>query len=366
LSAPRSSLAELIKELTQSGNSYATPSARTRPRNASIAKTEALSPVIRMNTKAARSSARPMPFAQIWRNLFAAFCFFAMPPFLFAGEFPFLFTPVSAAASGGMHVAAEDGVFTLLGNPALLNAVSQSMYFSLSGGIGNFIEDGTAQTMMPPVYYTVAGPLALGTVSKGVGYGLFNYIRIHEDGIDLHGIGSAGIDWILVDGASLKLDLGLSPRFLFSYTQADSGVLSAVSLTPGILLSLGDRFSAGISYANALSGALRANESGSEFTMVSSSLDVGIMAGAISNAALGLTLFADYRNILGLLGDDAGDPLGQLGCGLRAEFGNSFWISFGLSESFFAAGFGLNLGPVKLETAFFASGVEAGIKIVRD
>jgi hypothetical protein len=265
-----------------------------------------------------------------------------------------------------MHTAAEEGVYTLLGNPALLNAVSQSMFVALSGGIGDFFKDGAIEAAMPPAHYTVAGPLAIGTISKGVGYGLFNYIRIREDGTDVHFIGSAGIDWILIDAASLKLDFGLSPRLLFSDTQADSTILAVASLTPGMLISLGDRFSAGLNYSGAVSGGFFMDAKDSGFRQGSSSLDIGLAAGIVSNAALGLTLFADYRNILSFFGDDAGDPLRQLGCGLRAEFGSSIWLSLGLFELSPAVGLGLNLGTVKLEAAFFANGLEAGIKIVRD
>jgi hypothetical protein len=298
--------------------------------------------------------------------LVLAFCLLAVPLSLCAEDTPFLFTPVSAAGSGGMHTAAEEGVYTLLGNPALLNAVNQSMFVTLSGGIGGFFKDSAIETAMPPAHYTVAGPLAIGTISKGVGYGLFNYIRIYEDGTDIHLIGSAGIDWILINTASLKLDFGLSPRLLFSLIQTNAAILSAASLTPGMLFSLGDRFSIGFNYSNAVSGGFFTEANGSRFSRVSSSLDIGLMAEIVSNAALGLTLFADYRNILSFFGDDAGDPLRQLGCGIRAEFGSIVWLSLGLFELSPAVGLGLNLGPVKLETAFFANGVEAGIKIVRD
>jgi hypothetical protein len=303
-------------------------------------------------------------FSKICRRLVLGFCFFAMSLPLFAEKTPFLVTPVSAAGSGGMHVAAEEGVYTLLGNPALLNAVSQSMFVALSGGIEDFFKDGAFQVSMP---YTVAGPLAIGTISKGVGYGLFNYIRFHEDGTDIHFIGSAGIDWILVDTASLKLDFGLSPRLLFSYALTEySHILSALSLTPGVLCTLGDWFSVGISCADAISGGFFMDGTGSTFTYVSSSLDVGLSALIISNAALGLTLFADYRNILRSLISDTGEPMRRFGGGIRAEFGNSFWLSLGLFELSPTAGFGLNLGVIRLETAFFANGVEAGIRIVRN
>jgi hypothetical protein len=285
---------------------------------------------------------------------------------LFAQEEAFQFTPVSAAGSGGMHTAAEEGVYTLLGNPALLNSVAQSMYFAVSAGIGDVYQNGNFETSVPPAFYTMAGPLAFGVVSKGVGYGVFNGFRFHENGVDAHFIGSAGIDWILIDTAGVKLDFGLSPRLLFGYMQEKPTLLAAASITPGLLCSLGERFSLGISYNDAVSVAYYMEKVDSKVTRIYSSLNFGIAAGVVSNAVLGLTLFADYRNILGFLDGDATDPLRQFGCGVRAEFRKNFWLSLGMFEMSPTAGFGLNLGAVKLEASYFSNGVEAGIKIVRD
>jgi hypothetical protein len=296
---------------------------------------------------------------------FFIFRFFAMPP-LFAQEAAFQFTPVSVAGSGGTHVAAEDGVYTLLGNPALLSSVTQSMYFAVTGGIGNIYQDGKMETTIPPVYYTVAGPLAFGVVSKGVGYGIFNCLRLHENGLDMHFTGSAGIDWILINTPDIKLDFGLSPRLLLSYMQEKPTLLSAASITPGFLCSLGDRFSLGISYNDAASIAYYMEKNDSKVTRINSSLDIGLAAGLVSNAAFGLTLFADYRDIIVFFDDDAGDPLRQLGVGARVDFRNRFWLLLGMLELAPTVGIGFNLGEIKVEAAFFSNGISAGIKMVRD
>ena len=143
-----------------------------------------------------------------------------LPSALFAEEESFQFTPISVAGSGGTHTAAEDGVFTLLSNPALLNSVTSSMAIALSGGIGNAYRDGVFEAGLPPAYYTVAGPLALGVVSKGVGFGVFDHLRLYSGGMDVDVIAAAGIDWPLVNTASVKLDFGLAPKLLFRYREA--------------------------------------------------------------------------------------------------------------------------------------------------
>jgi hypothetical protein len=288
------------------------------------------------------------------------------PPLLFADETAFLFTPVSAAGSGGMHTAAEEGVYTLLGNPALLNSVSESMFFAVSAGIGDVYKDGAVKTSMPPAYYIVSGPLAIGSASKGVGYGLFNYIRLHDGGTDIHFIAASGFDWILINTAGVKLDLGLSPKLLFSFTGANAGILSAVGITPGVLLALGSKFSLGLSCSNIFSAAYLKDENSSEFALLSPLLNAGIAAGLVSNATLGLTLFADFRDILGLMAGETKEPLQAFACGARAEFWNNFYLSLGMAESAPTAGFGLNLGTIKVDMAFFANGAEVGIRIVRD
>jgi hypothetical protein len=295
---------------------------------------------------------------------FVIFCSFVPP--VFADEEALLWTPVSVAGSGGTHVAAEDGVYTLLGNPALLNSVTQSMYFAVSGGIEDVYQNGKMGTTIPPAYYTVAGPLALGVVSKGVGYGIFNYLRFHENGMDIHLIGSAGIDWVLINKAIVKLDFGLSPRFSFSLRQSNATIIAAASVTPGLLCSFANRFSLGISYADVVSVANLTTRIGSEFTQISSSLNTGIAADIVSNAILGLTLFADCRDIVGFFDGDTEDPLQQLGCGIRAKFRNFFWLSLGMFELAPTVGLGLNLGAIKVEAAFFTNGITMGIKMVRD
>jgi hypothetical protein len=294
------------------------------------------------------------------------FVFRSLAAPLFAQEAAFRFMPASSAGSGGMHAAAEEGVYTLLGNPALLNTVVQAMYLSVSGGIGNVYQNGRIGTTVPPAYYTVTGPLAFGVVSKGVGFGLFNRLQFHENGLDAHFVGSIGIDWILINTPGVKLDFGLSPRFLLSYMQEQPVLLSAASITPGILCALGKRFSLGINYNDAASVAHYMEKSDSKVTWLSSSLNAGIALNIVSSAALGLTLYADYHDILAYWEDAAGDSLRQLSGGARIDFRNSFHISLGMFERAPTAGAGFNLGAVKVEVAFYANSIEAGIKIVRE
>ncbi|MDR1470559.1 MAG: hypothetical protein LBT00_14860 [Spirochaetaceae bacterium] len=298
----------------------------------------------------------------VWALVSAAF----MPFALFAEEMAFQFTPVSVAGSGGVHNAEEDGVFTLLSNPALLNSVTSSMFLALSGGVGDVYRDGMFEFGSPPVYYTVTGPLALGVISKGVGYGIFNHVSLQYGRLDTDVVGVAGIDWVLIDTTGFKLDFGLAPKVLFRFRQTNTGTVSlfAPSITPGILFSFGERFRAGIRYGDALSVALLAN--GAEDIRISRSLDAGIAVEIVSNGTLGLTLFADYRDLLRSSDDGSVDPLRQLGVGLRVAFWNNFWLSAGMSARAPTGGFGVNLGAVKLDTALSAYGAEVGIRIMRE
>jgi hypothetical protein len=301
-------------------------------------------------------------------RILSVFCFLAMPLSLFAEEDLFFFTPVSVIGSGGGHTAAEDGVYSLLSNPALLNAVNQSLFFAASGGIRDVYHDGAIETSMPPAYYTMTGPLALGMVSKGVGIGIFNYLDFYDDGWKANFIASFGIDWTIIDGADAKLDVGLAPKLSLRRTETSdsSRVFLAASVTPGIRYSRGERFSMGISCIDAVSAGLLVTLNGTQIVPTARSLNAGIAIGVISNATLGLTLFADYYDVLGIIGGDAGTPLEGLGGGIRAEIRNYFWLSAGISKLFPTAGFGLNLGALKFDVAVFAYGVEAGIRIVRD
>jgi hypothetical protein len=288
---------------------------------------------------------------------------------LFAEEASVQFTPVSVAGSGGVHNAEEDGVFTLLGNPALLNSITSSMFFAFSGGAGDIYRGGALGLNSPSAYYTVTGPLALGVVSKGVGFGLFNHLRFYSGGIDMNLVAVAGIDWALVNTDDVKLDFGLAPKLLYRYRlieEKNASSLFAASITPGILVSLGSGFSVGISCDDALSAAFPPDENNTAFSQIPRSLNAGVAAGIISNGTLGLTFFTDYRDLLKIFGNDAGDPMQGLGIGIRAAFWNNFWVSAGMSGLAPTGGFGLNLGAVKLDIALSNYGAEAGIRITRD
>jgi hypothetical protein len=313
----------------------------------------------------------PMRFKQIalvvvWTLVPSAF----MPLALFAENMSFQLTPVSVAGSGGLHNAEEDGVFTLLGNPALLNSVTSSMFLALSGGIEDALHEGALDLNLPPAYYTLTGPLALGVISKGVGFGVFNHVNLHHNRMDIDVIAAAGIDWTLINTIGFKLDFGLVPKLLFRHRQADTDVdtvsLFALSVTPGMLISFGERFQTGIRYGDALSVVPFANKKKGVNPQVSRSLDAGLAVAIVSNGTLGLTLFADYRDLLSDSDDGSVDLLGQLGFGVRATFWNNFWLSAGMSESAPTGGFGLNLGAIKLDIALSASGAEAGIRIIRE
>jgi hypothetical protein len=291
-----------------------------------------------------------------------------LPTALFAEDVSFQFTPVSTAGSGGIHNAEEDGVFTLLSNPALLNSVTSSMFFSVSGGIKDVYREGTLKFASPPAYYTLSGPLTLGVVSKGVGFGIFNYLDMHYGRFNVDLIGAAGIDWTLIDATFFKLDFGLAAKMLFRYRLIERNpiLLFAPSATPGILLSFGQRFQAGISYGDALSAMLLASGTGVGNIHVSRSLDAGIAARLVSNGTLGITIFTDYRDLIDDSAESSADPLDHLGAGIRAEFWKNFWLSAGISGLAPTAGFGLNLGLVKLDFALSDYGVEAGIRITRE
>lgn len=292
--------------------------------------------------------------------------FRSFAPPVFADEEAFHFIPISVAGSGGMHLAAEDGVYTLLGNPALLSSVTQSMYFALSGGIGDVYQNGKIGATIPPAYYTVAGPFAFGVVSKGIGFGFFNYIRFHENGLDAHFTGNVGFDFILINTPGIKLDLGIAPRFLLSYMQEKPTMLAAATVTPGLLCSLGDRFSLGISYNDAASAAYYMEKSDAKVTRINASLNAGIAAGLVSTEVFGLTVYTDYHDVLRLFSDNTGDPLQPLGVGARIDFRTSFWLLLGMFELAPTVGIGFNLGAIKVEAAFISNGLSAGIKMVRD
>jgi hypothetical protein len=299
----------------------------------------------------------------VWVLSLSAF----LPSAIFAEDLSLRFTPVSTAGSGGIHNAEEDGVFTLLSNPALLNSVTASMSFSLSGGAKNIYREGV-KFAPPPAYYTLSGPIALGVVSKGVGFGIFNYFDIHYGRIDADVIGAVGLDWMLINATSFKLDFGLAAKMLFRYRLLNRNFASlfAPSVTPGILLSFGQRFQAGISYADALSVMLLASGTGAGNIHVSRSLDAGIAARLVSTGTFGLTIFTDYRDLIGDSAESSADPLQHLGAGIRAEFWNNYWFSAGMSGLVPTAGFGLNLGLVKLDFALSDYGAEAGIRITRE
>lgn len=278
-----------------------------------------------------------------------------------------LFTPTRAAGSGGTHTAEAEGIYTLLSNPAAMSAVTEALFFTLSAGIGNVYQDGSLEFAAPPACYTSKGPLTFGVISKGVGFGLFNNTVFDGDNFTANIIAGAGMSFTVINSEAHKLDIGFSPNLLFRYAQANTAFLSAASVTAGILYSLHDVFLAGINCNDALSAGFLSDETGTGFTQVNRTLHGGIAVRLVSNAFAGITLLADYHDVLGsFFTGETDNPLRHLGGGLRLEIRNDCWLSLGVSGLQPAAGFGINLGAVKVDTALFSGGVEVGVKVVRD
>ncbi len=346
---------------------------------------------------------------------------------------PFIFEPMQfpsarMGALGGMHAALADDISVLMSNPAGFRSAGPQLSvaeltMNLSGPIFSIadivfrIVGGTSPTslllepdvqkLLTSLYAgaTIAGPLALGYIGDGLGFGFFNStgMSFATQGTvptvtttmkeDLLFVAGYGFRIPLADRLQSTLDFGFSVK---AFTRAgiawSESILSFFSFltspSPSVLLNqpftldVGFGFDAGALYAwnNTLSVGLvgrnlyspvarNAYASVNAFTSgASSTLSYGIAPldlalGVLFTPRLGFLesylsnakFMLDYGDMIDFWThpDTASNPLLHFGLGAEVTLLDVLALRAGFGDGYFSAGLGFNLTAFRLDLTMF-------------
>lgn len=322
-----------------------------------------------------------------------------------------------AAALGGTHAALADDISTLFSNPAGFRSVEPqfsvaestvSFYGSAAELLGGMLSGGGTGVMGEKhAALNVLGPLALGYVGNGVGFGIFSSSNVRLNIGDastpdreivegnLFLIGGYAFRIPLPEGWHSSLDIGLSlaaflsirnfsfvrsPQFLqylappFQLTQlatiigpVQRAVGSAVEF--GLLYSFKNILSFGISGRDlsleqlrtfdSFAGLLGAGVSKPSLNILPLDLSAGILfrppLGRLGRYISDLKFMVDYQDIFDFLiyPPGATHPLLHIGAGLEANFLEIVSVRVGLYQCLVSFGLGLDLTYFTLNFAYF-------------
>jgi hypothetical protein len=333
---------------------------------------------------------------------------------------PFVIPSARFSGLGGNHVAVGDSFHALFTNPAafvdiekqfsaaeltistygpifeILDLVqSMSDNLNLSGIIG---PNGFAAG------FDMAGPLSLGWVGNGLGFGVFNRLRIDaaSSGTNLKPVVSG--DLLLVGGYSFRLinrddhllDVGFLGKVFFrGELDLETSVFDAQTIVDNVLddksfmsyLGLGIDLGIKYTFRNNLTFALACFDvyspvlvteyrsftdftdmvdkslTHTSYTTVRRRLDFGVKY-TIQNSFLDryisdLSVVADYRDILDLFSLIPRNPILNIGIGVELRMLNVLSVRFGLTDTLPAFGLGLDLSFMTMDVAIY--GKELGL-----
>jgi hypothetical protein len=333
---------------------------------------------------------------------------------------PFTVPSARLAAIGGTHAALTDDFSTLFTNPAGFAGVekelsvlelSVSIYgpiFEIADLAGSDLESldisGIVGDNGANAGFDIGGPLALGWVGKGLGFGFFN--RTTSDAVAT-GAGvkaAAGEDFLVLGGYAFRfepksghiVDAGfLGKGFLRGSVELESSLLSVGDLfsespfderpfmsIAGVGLDLGVRYE----YDRTLAVAIVCRDvyspamvttyaSTSDFFSgedsidsnsrgkIDPSLDIGVAYyprfEAIERYVTGFVLLLDYRDLLGLAELVPRHPILNFAFGAEVVVLDALSLRLGIADALPCMGFGLDLRFARLD--FAMRGVELGL-----
>jgi hypothetical protein len=339
---------------------------------------------------------------------------------------PLRFPSSRTGALGGMHAALADDLTVLISNPAGFRSAGPQfavaeitanlsgpifsladLAFRIVGGANpaTLLAEPDVQALFTSLYTgaTINGPLALGYIGNGLGFGLFNSTSAvlstqgtvptvtSEVREDLLFVAGYGFRIPLPDRLQSTLDLGFSVK-AFARTSIDwsESILSFFSLltSPGTALGqpftvdVGFGLDAGALYAwnHLLSVGLVARNLYSPVARTSYTTVSDFSAGiggtkSYGSAPMDLALGLLYTPKLGFLEEylsspkvmldysdmvdfwthpaTASNPLLHLGLGVEVILLDALALRAGFGDGYFSAGFGMNLTVFKLDLTMF-------------
>jgi hypothetical protein len=309
---------------------------------------------------------------------------------------------------GGTHVAYTDDVYALFVNPAALQRTNQGSGFEfspafvgplfdmiglatssgsdLTSALGDFARETGGKV---PLVFELRGPLSVGYVANGLGFGIWN--RVHEKATVIGTDISASVlaDLILNFGMSFSiLSLGnheVDAGFVVKpFLRAKAGIaVTALDAIGGGLDNIIDEFNVpliagagfdlgfmyrffkdlrvGLTIADVYTGGSRVStlygdDDGVSSYQVPATLNLGVAYTLQPIPWLGLAFMLDYRNVTNLFNADdytKRNPILDLAFGTELSIFQFLKLRFGLNEMLPSAGLGLVAKAFQFNVAIY-------------
>ena len=321
----------------------------------------------------------------------------------------------SAASNGfgGSHVAYTDNVFSLLVNPAAMMRTRQKSFFTLAPSFyspqsmleigssimdmvssGNF--DGIGE--LAETFSRNNGRMALGLelrefpfsiawVADGFGFGLWNrsFARLEIVGNSVRAVVYSdfmlpvGFAFRVLDTGRHSIDAGFTLKpfvriraeeqeFITDLLDSEDyefdtpiPVIAGGSFDIGLLYRRAGGFQAGLTFTDIHArGTVVANLTGTEDTRgyyIPFAVNAGVAQCIRFTKNIVFTAAADWRDMGNIFNQDdylnARNFLLDFGLGVQLAFFDVFFVRIGMNELLPAAGFGIHLGAVKIDVAYY-------------
>jgi hypothetical protein len=333
---------------------------------------------------------------------------------------PFVIPSARFSGLGGNHVAVGDSFHALFTNPATFVDIERqfsaaeltiSTYgpiFEIMDLVGSGTDNLDLSGIVGPngfaAGFDMAGPISLGWVGNGLGFGIFNRLKTDAilSGTFIKPVISGEI--LLVGGYSFRLinkdnhllDLGfLGKGFFRGDINLETSIFDAMSFLDNMFddrpfksglgagIDLGLRYTFRNNFAVSLvcfdvyspvliteygsftdfTNLVDKSKTHTYYATVKRRLDFGVKY-TIQNSFLDryvsdLTIMADYRDILDLFSLIPRNPILNIGIGIELRMLNVLSVRFGLADALPAFGLGLDLTFMTMDVAIH--GKELGI-----
>ncbi|MDR2314311.1 MAG: hypothetical protein LBE02_07225 [Spirochaetaceae bacterium] len=337
----------------------------------------------------------------------AVFVFFALVSTEAEDISPFVMPSARAAGFGGVHAALGDDFFSLFSNPASFTGITRQfsaaeISVSIYGPVFDILDRVAANNGSADISSLIqrpqdfgagidlGGPIALGLVDRGFGFGIFNRTTVDASvrGLTIYPLFSEEV--FMVGGFSFRvleqenhfLDLGfLGKAFYRGVLDLSGSIIDVSEITKqassapyasqfGIGLDLGIRYT----FANCLTLALAGYDVYSPalvtryaeiadrgaggkqvYGTVTPRLALGVLY-RIQNDFLdryisGAMVMLDYRDFIDLFSSDPRNPVLNLSLGMEITVMEILRIRAGIADALPSVGFGLDMHVLTLDVA---------------
>ncbi|MCL2373982.1 MAG: hypothetical protein FWC65_01910 [Treponema sp.] len=338
--------------------------------------------------------------------------FIVMPAFAERIAMPPIGMPTAASSGfGGTHVAYTDNVFALLVNPAAMMRVQQRSFFTIAGSLfspqsvfqitdsvidmvssGNTAAFGNmADALSRNNGKIVLGlelrefPLSIAWVANGLGFGLWNHTFVKAEIVGTTVRAAAYSDIMLPIGLAFRvldlnrhsIDAGFTVKpFLRMIVRETASIMDLMGnydldftvpviagggLDLGLLYRWDGGLQVGLTFTDVLfHGAVVGNLAGAEDAntyYIPFAINAGISQSFRIAKFLGITFAADWRDIGNAFNQtdylNSRNFLLDFGAGIQVSLFDTFFLRAGMSEMLPAAGFGIYLGALRIDAAYY-------------